>query len=184
LRAAIVVGMLVLGCPALQAQKASSHFAPADRDNVQYHFQLRASRSGSGVRELAGAQVSGGGGFMAMFGDMPLRLRTRMDGDFFPASSGKQTVRTAGLGAEDVILIPALDRMDAFVSLGPAFQRWEIGSDALPATAKRSFNKAAGRLESGFWFKNRICLSLGLLWGKLEKDHSTSNPYAAITFHF
>lgn len=186
MRARIIASLLLMGCggEAVQAQERAKLALPVDRSATQYHFQLRASRTGAGARELAGGQVSGGGGFMAMFGDMPLRLRIRMDGDFFPAASGKQAVWTAGLGAEAVFLFPAMDRLDAFVSLGPAFQRWEIGSDAPPATGKRSFNKAAARLESGFWFRERVCFSLGLLWGKLEQDRSTSNPYAAITFRF
>jgi hypothetical protein len=157
---------------------------PSAPSDVQYHFQLRASRTGPGVRELAGGETSGGGGFMAMLGDMPLRLRLRMDGDFFPAASGKQAVWTAGLGAEAVYRFPDMDTWKPFVSLGPAFQRWEIGSDTPQGLPKRSFNKLAGRAESGFWYKERVCLSLGLLWGRLESGRSTSNPYAAVTFRF
>jgi|GEM_PF-3964397 len=182
----VAVGLIALGAGSrmLQAQERPNLSLPRDQGDIQYHFQLRASRTGSALRDLAGSQVSGGGGFMAMLGEMPLRLRFRMDGDVFPATSGRQTVRTAGLGAEAVYLFPPMDRLEPFVSLGPAFQRWEIGTDSAPDTPKRSFNKAAGRLEAGLWFRERVCISLGLLCGKLENGHSTSNPYAAVTFRF
>jgi hypothetical protein len=107
-----------------------------------------------------------------------------MDGDVFPASSGKQTVWTAGLGVEAVYLFPAVGRLEPFVSLGPAFQRWELGGDVAPGPPTRSFNKAAGRLEAGLWFRERVSIALGLLCGKLENGQSTTNPYAAITFRF
>lgn len=182
MRASIALALAVCGLGgALQGQSLSIPSAPSD---LRYHFQLRASRTGSGVRDLAGAEVAGGGGFMAMMGDMPLRLRLRMDGDCFPASSGKQTVWTAGLGAEAVYLFPEMDAWKPFVSLGPAFQRWEIGADTSQGRPRRSYNRLAGRAEAGFWFKERVCLSLGLLCGGLEDGHSTSNPYVAATLHF
>ncbi len=183
MRVLIALVLMALGIP-LPAQARPNFSLPRDEKGIQYHFQLRTSRGGTGVRELAGNQVSGGGGFMAMLGDMPLRLRIRMDGDIFPASPGKQIVRTAGLGAEACYLFPASGSLEPFLSLGPAFQHWEIGADNDTGPAKRSLNKAAGRLEGGLWFRERVCLSLGILCGRLEQGHSTSNPYAALTLHF
>lgn len=173
-----------LGGGGLLAQDLPRFVPPGERGDLQYHFQLRANRSGAGVRELSGSQIAGGGGFMAMFGEMPLRVRIRMDGDLYSADSGKQLVRTAGFGMEGVLLFPAADSLEAFVSLGPALQHWEIGADATPNTPKRSFNKAAGRLEAGLWFRGRFGLSAGILAGALENGLSARNAYAAVTFRF
>jgi len=178
-----VVFALLAGLP-LIAQGTPRFDIPGEDRGVQYHFQLRASKAGSALRDQVGNQIAGGGGFMALFGEEPLRVRVRMDGDNFPSQDGRQRVQTEGLGVEAFLFFTDGDAITPYLSVGPAFQRWEIGGGDYPGQAPRSLNKLAGRAETGVWFKERVGASIGVLFGSIDTGRKAASPYLAITFRF
>lgn len=151
-------------------------------DGIVYQFQLRAARAGGGLDPVVASRSGGGAGFAAMFGDTPLHLRLRLDGDGFPGRDGMGPVSTFGLGAEGVLFLPGLGRLTPFLSAGAAFQHWSVAQeDRLPARS-RNANRLAGRAELGLRLGRRGAVSLGVLVGKTVDDRSTANPYLAVTF--
>ncbi len=151
-------------------------------DGIVYQFQLRAVRAGGGLDPVVASRSGGGAGFAAMFGDTPLRLRLRLDGDGFPGRDGRGPVSTFGLGAEGILFLPELGRLTPFLSAGAAFQHWSVAQeDRLPARSQKA-SRLAGRAELGLRLGRRLALSVGVLVGRTVDDRSTANPYLAVTF--
>ena len=178
-----LLSILLLGSPLL-SQGLQGIGLNRSSEGIQYQFQLRASKAGSAFRDLAGDQVSGGGGFMAVIGDTPLRLRLRVDGDFYPSQNLRPKVNTQGLGVEAFLLLPASDTVTPYLSLGPTFQHWEFGGGDYLGQAPQSSNKLGARIEAGAWFKRRFAVSAGLFYGTFVPGKTASNPYLAITLQF
>ena len=175
--------LLLLGS-ALLAQGPQGYGLNRNSQDIQYQFQLRGTKAGSAFQDLAGDQVSGGGGFMAIFGDSPLRLRLRLDGDFYPSQNGRPLVSTQGLGVEAFFLLPTGDTLIPYLSLGPTFQHWEFGGGDFLGQAPQSSNKLGARAEIGVWFRRRFAISGGLFYGTFAVDKTAANPYIAITLQF
>ena len=175
--------LLLLG-PPLVAQNLQGLGLNRNSEGIHYQFQLRGSKAGSAFQDLAGDQVSGGGGFMAVIGDSPIRLRLRLDGDFYPSQNMHQRVDTQGLGVEAFLLLPASDTVTPYVSIGPTFQHWEFGGGDYLGQAPQSSNKLGARIEVGAWFKRRFAVSGGLFYGTFAPGKTAANPYLAITLQF
>jgi hypothetical protein len=178
-----LVTALVVGLSAsLQAQdKLNLKWSTGD-DGIVYQFQGRVVQAGSGMDTVVGSRTGGGVGFAAMFGDTPLRLRVRMDGDAFDGKEGKGRVSTAGLGAEGVLFLPSSGWVVPFLSCGAALQHWEVTQGDRVPTSSRTANRIAGRAELGLKLGRRTLVSLGLLIGKTGEGRSTTNSYLAVTF--
>lgn len=175
---------LLLALSPLGAQGSPKLSLPREDQEFRTHFQLRGSWPGAQLRDFAGSQVAGGAGFMMMFGRDPLRLQIRMDGDYYAGKASAQRVQTAGIGVEAVYWMPAWDFMTPYLSVGPAFQRWEIGGGDLPGQAPRSSNHLAGRFEAGVWFKGKVAASAGVLYGSFRQGKASANPYVALMLAF
>jgi len=144
-------------------------------DAVAWQFNGRVSKPSGVVRDL-GADATGGGlGFALVAGREPLRLRVRMDRDAYPGSNG--TVTASGLGAEAILVMPTADAWQAFVSLGPAFEQWQLGTS--PA---RTTNKAALRAEVGFLYKDHVGFCVGALTGPTLDGRRATCTYLGISF--
>ncbi len=178
-----LLALLFLGS-ALLAQNLPGLGLSRNSEGVQYQFQLRGSKAGSTFQNLAGDQVAGGGGFMAVIGDTPIRLRLRLDGDFYPSQNGRPKVNTQGLGVEAFFLLPESDTLTPYLSLGPTFQHWEFGGGDYLGQAPQSSNKLGARLEMGVWFKRQIAVSAGLFYGTFAPSRTAANPYLAVTLQF
>lgn len=174
-RAALLALLLA---PSLTAQGA----AWAQGDGISYLFQLRAHRPLGDLRSQTADRVGGGGGFMALLGRSPLRLRIRMDGDDLERRPPASNLRTAGLGLEALYLLPFAPDWEPHVSLGGALQRWEYRPSETPGTPARSFTKAAFRLELGFWAGRHVGASLGLLDSAFESGLRARMAYVGFTF--
>lgn len=174
--------LLALCAAAAPAQDKLNLGLSSREDGIVYQFQLRAVRAGGGLDPVVASRSGGGAGFAAMFGDTPLRLRLRLDGDGFPGRDGRGPVSTFGLGAEGILFLPELGRLTPFLSAGAAFQHWSVAQeDRLPARS-RNANRLSGRAELGLQVGRRVGVSLGVLVGKTVDDRSTANPYLAVTF--
>jgi len=174
---------LVVGLPlSLQAQdKPYTGLASSD-DGTVYQFQLRVVQAGSGLDAVVGNRTGGGAGFSAMFGDMPLRLRLRMDWDGFEGKDGKGLVSTGGFGAEGVFFLPSFDWVTPFISCGAAIQRWDVSqNDELTGMHSQISYRFAGRAELGLRFGRRTLLSVGVLIGTVGDGRTTANSYLALT---
>ena len=169
---------------ALAAQSEQGFGLSRDVGILQYQFQLRGSRAGSAFRELTGNQVAGGGGFLAVIGETPLRLRLRLDGDYFPSQNGQPQVSSQGLGVEAFLLFPSSTSLAPYLSLGPTFQHWEFGRGQFIGQAPQSSNRLGSRLEAGLWFKGRWALAAGLFYGTYAPGETATDPYLAITIQF
>jgi hypothetical protein len=174
---------LVLALPAsLQAQEKLNLKLSTSDDGILYQFQARLVQAGSGMDKVVGSRTGGGVGFSAVFGDTPLRLRVRMDGDAFDGKDGKGRVATEGLGAEGVLFLSSFDRVTPFISCGAAFQHWEVTQGDQVPTNSRTSNRIAGRAELGLRLGRRALVSFGVLAGKTGDGRSTSNFYLAFTY--
>lgn len=173
---------LVLCAAVAPAQDKLDLGLSSREDGIVYQFQVRAVRAGGGLDPVVASRNGGGAGFAAVFGDTPLRLRLRLDGDGFPGRNGMGPVSTFGLGAEGLLSLPELGGSTPFLSAGVSFQHWSVAQeDRLPARSQKA-NRLAGRAELGLRLGRRLALSLGVLVGRTFDDHSTANPYLAATF--
>jgi len=167
---------------ALLAQ-TKPYLGPTASDaGIVYSFQLRIVQAGSGLEGVVGNRTGGGGGFSAMFGDTPLRLRFRMDGDAFPGRDGQGNVSSVGLGAEGVYFLPSFTWMTPYISLGAAVQQWEVMQAEANPSSSRTANQIAGRAELGIKLGRSTMLSLGVLAGSTVNGSKTTNPYTAWAF--
>lgn len=175
--------LLLALCAAVAPAQDKLNLGLGSREEaIIYQCQLRAIRAGGGLGPVVASRSGGGPGFAAVFGNTPLRLRLRLDGDSFPGKDGKGPVSTYGLGAEGILFLPQLGRIIPFLSAGAAFQHWSVAqADRLPV-GSRNANRIAGRAELGLRLGRRVAVSLGVLVGKTVDDRSTANPYLAATF--
>lgn len=88
--------LLLALCTAVAPAQDKLNLGPVPgADAIVYQFQLRAVRAGSGLDPVVASRNGGGAGFAAVFGDTPLRLRLRLDGDGFPGRDGMGPVSTS-----------------------------------------------------------------------------------------
>jgi hypothetical protein len=181
----LFAGFLSVGLTAsLTAQsKPYQGGLPSDKAII-YSGQLRADQAGGGLNGVVGNRTGGGGGFSAMFGDTPLRLRIRMDGDAFSGLDGQGLVSTVGLGMEGVFFFPSFDWVTPYISLGAAFQQWNIMQAKETSTSSVATNHIAGRAEFGTRFGRTITLSLGVLAGSTVNGLTATCPYLALGISF
>ena len=174
---------LAAGLPlSLRAQEKPYTGLASSEDGTVYQFQLRVVQAGSGLDDVVGNRTGGGAGFSAMFGDMPLRLRLRMDGDAFEGKDGKGLVSTGGFGAEGVYFLPSYDWATPFLSCGAAFQRWDVSqNDVQTGDHSVVSYRLAGRAELGLRLGRRTLISLGVLIGKAGDGQTVTNAYLAVT---
>jgi hypothetical protein len=181
----ILVAFLAIGLTSsLTAQNKPNQGGLQGDSAIVYSGQLRVVRAGSDLEGVVGNRTGGGGGFSAMFGDTPLRLRIRMDGDAFSGMDGQGLVSSVGLGIEGVFFFPSFDWVTPYVSLGAAFQQWNIMQAKENSTSSITTNHIAGRAELGTRFGRSITLSLGVLAGSTVNGHTATCPYLALGISF
>ncbi|HJV21368.1 MAG TPA: hypothetical protein VJ570_01675 [Holophagaceae bacterium] len=153
-----------------------------DRDTHAYAFQLRVDQAGNALRDAGASRTGGGAGFAMFLGDDPLRLRLRMDADTWSGKPAYGSIQTAGLTAEAFYEFEAGDAVVPFVSGGPAFQHWILGSAPALGTERVTVNKLAFRAEAGVFIRRRFGVSLGVLTGSLQAGRQATVTYLGLTF--
>jgi hypothetical protein len=152
-------------------------------EDSPFQFQLRICRAGGDeAKELAGNHWGGGGSCLLIFGDTPLRPRLRLDLDEIPRQDGNGVLATAGLGMEGVLALPDWGSFGPVFSLGPTLQHWSTAGVDNFGTQKRQVNKLAARFEVGTTLGERATLTLGCLYGALDRGRDASIAYVALTF--
>ncbi|HJW33678.1 MAG TPA: hypothetical protein VJ505_09975 [Holophagaceae bacterium] len=147
-----------------------------------YLGQLRASRADRTLKDWGANGTGGGAGFAMLLGTDPLKLRLRMDGDTWSGQPATGSIQSIGLTTEAFLEFDATGPVTPFISAGPAFQHWILGSNPTYGAPRTTLNKLAFRAEAGIFIHQRFGFSLGALTGSLDAGQRTTVTYLAFTF--
>ncbi len=151
-------------------------------DSYVYTGQLRASLADRTLKDWGANGTGGGAGFAMVLGSDPLKLRLRMDGDTWSGQPAYGSIQSIGLTTEALFEFDASGPVTPFLSAGPAFQHWILGSNPSFGAPRTTLNKLAFRAEAGVFIHQRFGISVGALTGSLGAGQRTTVTYLAFTF--
>ncbi len=173
---------LLILLPALALGAQEKVRVPLGADTHTYTFQLRVAQADQTLKDWGASGTGGGGGFAMLLGEDPLKLRVRMDGDTWSGQPATGSIQSIGLTTEGFFMFDIDGPVKPFVSAGPAFQHWILGSNPTLGAPRITANKLAFRGEVGIFLHQRFGFSLGALTGSLGNGQRTTVTYLAFTF--
>ena len=178
-RSAPILTLLFAALP-LAAQEKIRVATPSD--SHVYTFQMRVSLADRTLKDWGAGGTGGGAGFAMLLGEDPLKFRIRMDGDTWSGQPATGSIQSIGLTTEAFFEFEPQGPVKPFLSAGPAFQHWILGSNPSFGAPRTTLNKLAVRAEAGIFLHRRFGFSLGALTGSLGAGQRTTVTYLAFTF--